>query len=174
MERNPDQPDQPQLNQTNMRGKRVTKGLLQPDPVYGNRLVSRLVNRVMLSGKKTVAENQVYKAFDIIKKQGEDPIKVLETAINTVGPKMEVRARRMGGASYQVPSEVRGDRRIALAIRWIVTFAKKRPNKEFKTYAEKLAVELTDGAKGVGEAIKKRDLVHRMAEANRAFAHFKW
>lgn len=157
-----------------MRGKRVQKELLQSDPIYGNRLVSRLINRVMQSGKKSVAEGLVYKAFDIIKNQGEDPVKILETAVNTVGPKMEVRARRMGGASYQVPSEVRGDRRIALAIRWIVTFAKKRSNKEFKTYAEKLAVELTDGAKGVGEAIKKRDLVHRMAEANRAFAHFKW
>lgn len=157
-----------------MRGKRVQKEILQADPVYGNRLVTRLINRVMQSGKKSVAENQVYRAFELIKKQGEDPIKVFETAINTVGPKMEVRARRMGGASYQVPSEVRGDRRIALAIRWIVTFAKKRSNKEFKTYAEKLALELTEAAKGVGEAIKKRDSVHRMAEANRAFAHFKW
>ena len=166
--------DRQLLNQTNMRGKRVTKALLEGDPIYGNRLVSRFINRVMQSGKKSVAEGLVYKAFDRIKEQGEDPIKVLETAINTVGPKMEVRARRMGGASYQVPSEVRGDRRIALAIRWIVTFAKKRSNKEFKTFDQKLAVELMDGAKGVGEAIKKRDLVHRMAEANRAFAHFKW
>lgn len=157
-----------------MRGKRVKKELLDADPVYGNRLVSRFINRVMKSGKKSVAESLIYKAFDIIKSQGEDPVKVLETAINTVSPKMEVRARRMGGASYQVPIEVRGDRRIALAIRWIVTFAKKRPNKEYKTFAEKLAVELTDASKGVGEAIKKRDLVHRMAEANRAFAHFKW
>lgn len=160
--------------QINMRGKRVTKTLLQPDPIYGNRLVTRFINRVMQSGKKSVAQGVVYRAFDIIKQQGEDPIKVFETAINTVGPKMEVRARRMGGASYQVPVEVRGDRRIALAIRWIVTFASKRSNKEYKTFADKLAVELTDGAKGVGEAIKKRDLVHRMAEANRAFAHFKW
>jgi small subunit ribosomal protein S7 len=157
-----------------MRGKRVQKKLLASDPVYGNRLVTRFINRVMQSGKKSVAESLVYKTFDIIKAQGEDPIKVFETAINTVGPKMEVRARRMGGASYQVPSEVRGDRRIALAIRWIVMFAKKRSNKEYKTFAEKLAVELTEAAKGTGEAIKKRDLVHRMAEANRAFAHFKW
>jgi small subunit ribosomal protein S7 len=157
-----------------MRGKRVTKKLLEGDPMYGNRLVSRFINRVMQSGKKSVAQALVYKAFDSIKEQGEDPVKVLETAINTVGPKMEVRARRMGGASYQVPSEVRGDRRIALAIRWIVTFAKKRSNKEYKTFADKLAVELMEGAKGVGEAIKKRDAVHRMAEANRAFAHFKW
>jgi small subunit ribosomal protein S7 len=157
-----------------MRGKRVTKELLAGDPVYGNRLVSRFINRVMQSGKKSIAQGLVYKAFDKIKKQGEDPVKILETAINTVGPKMEVRARRMGGASYQVPNEVRGDRRIALAIRWIVTFAKKRSNKEYKTFDEKLAVELMEASKGVGEAIKKRDLVHRMAEANRAFAHFKW
>ena len=128
----------------------------------------------MKSGKKRVAEKQVYRALDIIKEKGEDPIKIFETAINTVGPKTEVKARRVGGASYQVPMEVRGDRRIALAIRWIVSFANKRSNKEFKTYAEKLAVELIDAAKGVGEAIKKRDTVHRMAEANRAFAHFKW
>jgi len=157
-----------------MRGKRVTKALLTADPIYGNRLVSRFINRVMQSGKKSVAKSLVYTAFDAIKKQGEDPVKVLETAINTVGPKMEVRARRMGGASYQVPNEVRGDRRIALAIRWIVTFAKKRSNKEYKTFADKLAVELMEASKGTGEAIKKRDLVHRMAEANRAFAHFKW
>jgi len=157
-----------------MRGKRVTKKLLEGDPMYGNRLVSRFINRVMQSGKKSVAQALVYKAFDSIKEQGEDPVKILETAVNTVGPKMEVRARRMGGASYQVPSEVRGDRRIALAIRWIVTFAKKMSNKEYKTFDQKLAVELMEGAKGVGEAIKKRDAVHRMAEANRAFAHFKW
>jgi len=174
MARNPAQPDRLQQNQTNMRGKRVKKELLEADPLYGNRLVSRFINRVMQSGKKSIAQNLVYQAFDIIKKQGEDPIKVFETAVATVGPKMEVRARRIGGASYQVPNEVRGDRRVALAIRWIVTFAKKRSNKEYKTYAEKLAVELMEGAKGVGEAIKKRDLVHRMAEANRAFAHFKW
>jgi len=166
--------DRQRQKQTNMRGKRITKELLTADPVYGNRLVTRFINRVMKDGKKSIAQKLVYDALEQIKTQGEDPMKVFETAINTVGPKMEVRARRMGGASYQVPVEVRGDRRIALAIRWIVTFAKKRSNKEYKTFAEKLAVELIDGAKGVGEAIKKRDLVHRMAEANRAFAHFKW
>jgi small subunit ribosomal protein S7 len=128
----------------------------------------------MLSGKKTVAEALVYKALDIIKEKGEDPIKVFETAINTVGPKTEVKARRVGGASYQVPMEVRGDRRVALAIRWIVEFAKKRSNREFHSFAEKLAVELLDASKGTGEAIKKRDTVHRMADANKAFAHFKW
>jgi len=157
-----------------MRSKKVKKELLGPDAIYGNRLVTRFINRVMTSGKKTIAEHLVYKSFDIIKEKGEDPIKVFELAINTVGPKMEVRPRRIGGASYQVPSEVRGDRRIALAIRWIVTCAQKRSNKEFKTFAEKLAVELIDGSKGVGEAVKKRDMIHRMADANKAFAHFKW
>ena len=174
MEPKPEVPDLLLPSQINMRGKRVTKDILTADPMYGNRLVTRFINRVMQSGKKSVAQALVYKALEIIKKQGEDPIKILELAINTVGPKMEVRARRMGGASYQVPNEVRGDRRIALAIRWIVTFAKKRSNKEYKTFADKLAVELLEASKGVGEAIKKRDLVHRMAEANRAFAHFKW
>lgn len=156
------------------RSKRVTKPLLPVDPIYGNRLISRFINRVMLSGKKRVAEQVVYKAFDIVKEKGEDPVKVFETAINTVGPKMEVRARRVGGASYQVPTEVRGDRRVALAMRWIIQFAGKRSNREFKTFADKLAVELMEAAKGQGEAIKKRDAMQRAAEANRAFAHFKW
>ncbi len=148
--------------------------MLPADPIYGNRLLTRFINRVMKSGKKRVAERQVYGALDAIKAKGEDPIKVFETAINTVGPKMEVKARRVGGASYQVPTEVRGDRRVALAMRWIIQFASKRSNKEFKSFGEKLAVELMEAAKGQGEAIKRRDTVHRMAEANRAFAHFKW
>jgi small subunit ribosomal protein S7 len=157
-----------------MRSKKVTQELLPADPVYGNRLLTRFINRVMISGKKSTAMKQVYSALDIIKEKGEDPIKVFELALNTVGPKIEVRSRRVGGASYQVPMEVRGDRRISLAIRWMVTFAKKRSNKEFHTFGDKLAVELLEASKGQGEAIKKRDLVHRMAEANRAFAHFKW
>lgn len=157
-----------------MRAKKVKKELLGADALYGNRLVTRFINRVMKNGKKTVAEHLVYTSFDVIKEKGEDPIKVFELAINTVGPKMEVRPRRIGGASYQVPSEVRGDRRIALAIRWIVTCAQNRSNKEFKTFSDKLAAELLDASKGVGEAIKKRDMVHRMADANKAFAHFKW
>lgn len=157
-----------------MRGKRVTKKLLSADPIYGNRLITRFVNRVMLRGKKSVAEAQVYKSLDLIKEKGEDPVKVFEAAIFNIGPKMEVRPRRVGGASYQVPMEVRGDRRVSLALRWLVAFAKKRSNREFKTFAEKLAAELMDASKGVGEAIKKRDGMHRMAEANRAFAHFKW
>ncbi|MBI5619727.1 30S ribosomal protein S7 [Candidatus Gottesmanbacteria bacterium] len=157
-----------------MRGKRVNHFFLPADPVYGNRLLTRFINRVMKSGQKKTAERSVYGALTIIKDKGEDPIKVFETAVSTVGPKMEVRARRVGGASYQVPTELRGDRRVALAIRWLVLFANKRSNREYKTFSEKLAAELLDASRGQGEAIKKRDTVHHMAEANRAFAHFKW
>lgn len=158
-----------------MRTSKTYHKLHPADPMYGNRLVSRFVNRVMIDGKKTVAEGQVYKALDLIKaKTNDDPIKVFENAINNVGPKTEVKARRVGGASYQVPMEVRGDRRVSLAIRWIVEFAKKRSNREFHTFAEKLAAEILDAANNVGEAIKKRDTVHRMADANKAFAHFRW
>jgi small subunit ribosomal protein S7 len=128
----------------------------------------------MERGKKQTAQGVVYKAFAIVKSKGLDEIQTLETAVANVGPKMEVRARRVGGASYQVPTEVRGDRRVSLALRWITGFARKRSNKEFKTYAEKLAAELVDAANNTGEAIKKRDTVLRNAEANRAFAHFKW
>ena len=152
------------------RSNRVSKPLLPADPIYGNRLISRFINRVMISGKKRTAELLVYKALDLIKEKGEDPVKVFETAINSVGPKMEVKSRRVGGASYQVPTEVRGDRRVALAMRWII----QRSNREFHSFADKLAVELLEASKGLGESIKKRDTVHRMAEANRAFAHFKW
>jgi small subunit ribosomal protein S7 len=156
------------------RAGRINKPLANPDPIYSNRLVTRFINRVMVNGKKSTAEHLVYKALDQIKEKGEDPIKVFELAINTVGPKVEVRPRRVGGASYQVPIEVRGDRRVALAIRWITMFAKKRSNRDFKTFDQKLAAELMDAAKGIGDAIKKRDTVHRMADANKAFAHFRW
>jgi len=157
-----------------MRSGRVTKPILEADPIYGNRLLSRFINRVMQSGKKSVAQDVVYGALTNIKDKGEDPIKVFELAINNVGPKMEVKSRRVGGASYQVPTEVRGDRRVALAMRWIVQFANKRASREYKGFANKLAAELIDAAKGQGEAIKKRDTIQRMADANRAFAHFKW
>lgn len=156
------------------RGGRINKPLLEPDPIYNNRLVTRFVHRVMKSGKKTVALRLVYKAFDRIKNDGKDPVKIFELALNNVGPRMEVRPRRIGGASYQVPIEVRGDRRLSLAIRWVLAAAQKRSNREFHTFDAKLAAELTDAATNQGEAIKKRDTVHRMAEANKAFAHFKW
>src|SRR5258706_2518362 len=145
-----------------MRSGRVTRPILQADPMYGNRLLARFVNRVMVSGKKSTAQAVVYKSLDLIKEKGEDPIKVFELAMNTVGPKMEVKARRVGGASYQVPTEVRGDRRMALAMRWIVQFASKRSNREFHSFSDKLAAELIEASKGQGEAIKKRDMVHRM------------
>lgn len=157
-----------------MRSGKVHKKLTSPDPIYANRLLGRFINGIMHSGKKQTAERTIYRALDIIKEKGEDPLKIFETAIMTVGPKMEVRPRRVGGASYQVPTEVRGDRRVSLAIRWIVSYAHKRSNRENKTFSDKLAAELLDAAKGVGEAIKKRDTIQRMAEANRAFAHFKW
>lgn len=156
------------------RGKRIKKKLPQPDPVYGSRLLTRFINRVMRDGKKRTAERQVYTALEKIKEQGDDPLKVFETAVSNVGPKMEVKSRRVGGASYQVPMEVRGDRRVSLAIRWIIEFSGKRSNKEFKTYSDKLAAELVDANNGEGESIKKRDTAHRMADSNKAFSHFRW
>lgn len=142
--------------------------------MYNNRLITRFINRVMKHGKKTLAQNLVYKALAEIQNQGQDPLKTFETALNNVGPRIEVRPRRIGGASYQVPIEVRGDRRLALAIRWLISAANKRSNKEYKKFAKKLAAELIDASQNTGEAIKKRDVIHRMAEANKAFAHFRW
>ena len=127
----------------------------------------------MHDGKKTVAQRVVYDAFELLKKEG-DPVKIFEQAIDNVGPKQEVKARRIGGAAYQVPQEVRGARRTALAIRWILEAAAKRPTAEHKSFASKLAAELKDASQNLGEAIRKRDIAHRMAEANKAFAHFRW
>jgi len=157
-----------------MRGKRAEKRKLEPDPIYNSRLVSRLVTRVMEEGKKKTAESMVYKAFDKIKESGKNPLEVFEASVKNVGPRMEVRPRRIGGASYQVPVEVKGDRRESLALRWIVSNAASRPNKEYKTMVDKLSAELLDASAGAGGAIKKRDEVHRIAEANKAFAHFRW
>lgn len=156
------------------RSGRVSKKLLIADPIFNNRLVTRFINRIMRDGKKALAQRLVYKALDKIKQKNEDPVKILETAISNIGPRMEVRPRRVGGASYQVPMEVRGDRRQALAIRWILEAAKKRSSKEYKTFDQKLAAELWDAAQNQGEAVKKRDNTQRMADANRAFAHFRW
>lgn len=156
------------------RSGRVLRKNLVPDPIFHNRLLTRLINRVMKDGKKALAQRLVYKALDKIKEKGEDPVKVLEMAMSNVGPRMEVHPRRVGGASYQVPMEVRGDRRQALAIRWILEAAKKRPNSQYHTFDLKLAAELWDASQNQGEAIKKRDNTQRMADANRAFAHFRW
>jgi small subunit ribosomal protein S7 len=156
------------------RGKsNVKRRKVQPDPVYGNVLVAMFTNRLMRDGKKTVAQRVVYDALELLKKEG-DPIKLFEQAVDTVGPKVEVKARRIGGAAYQVPQEVRGARKVALAIRWILEAATKRPTAEYKSFAEKLAAELLDVTKNEGEAIRKRDIAHRMAEANKAFSHFRW
>lgn len=158
------------------RSKKITKTLSALDPVYNSRLVTKMINKTMKDGKKSTAAKQVYGAMDILKEKmtDQDPAKVLETVINTIAPKMEVRPRRVGGASYQVPVEVRGERKVHLAIKWLLEAARKRPNKEYHTFSEKLAAEMTDSLTGLGSAIKKRDMVHKMAEANRAFAHLKW
>jgi len=158
-----------------MRAGKAPKRLLEPDPIYNSKLITRFINRVMMDGKKTVAQRVVYGALTEIEKQtGKNPISTFETALANVSPRMEVRPRRVGGASYQVPVEVRGDRREALAIRWIIAGATSKSNKEFRTFSAKLAKELMDAANNTGIAIKKRDDVLRMAEANKAFAHFRW
>lgn len=158
-----------------MRSGRAPKRQLLPDPIYNSRLVTRFINRVMISGKKTTAQSLVYKALESVEKQsGKDPVTTFEAAISNISPRMEVRPRRVGGASYQVPVEVRGDRREALAIRWLITAAKSRSNKEFHSFDTKLATEILDAANNTGGAIKRRDDVLRMAEANKAFAHFRW
>lgn len=145
---------------------------VQPDPVYGNRLVTKLINRVMKDGKKSVAEKIVYGAFKILeektKRKGSE---VFEEALKNVMPVIEVRPRRVGGATYQVPVEVRPERRISLGIRWIVLNARKRPG---HTMIEKLAGELLDAANNTGASVKKKEDTHRMAEANKAFAHYRW
>lgn len=147
---------------------------VQPDPIYGSVLVTKFTNRLMESGKKTIAQKVVYGALDILKEEGHDGLKIFETALDNVGPKQEVRARRIGGAAYQVPTEVRGERRVSLAIRWLLEATKKRSNSEYKGFAKKLAAELLAASKGEGEAIRKRDVTYKMAEANKAFAHFRW
>lgn len=158
-----------------MRGKKAVRVVLQPDPLYNSRLVTRLVNKTMYDGKKSTALNLIYKAMDKIKEDSkQDPLTVLEKAVQNVAPKMEVRPRRVGGASYQVPVEVRGDRKEALAIRWILTGARAKSNSQFHHFYEKLAQELLDAANNQGFAVKKRDDVQKVAQANRAFSHFRF
>lgn len=148
---------------------------VEPDPIYGSKLVTKLVTRSMKDGKKSVAQKEVYSAFEAVKeKTGEDPIKVFNQALENIKPAMEVRPRRVGGAAYQVPMSVRGARRESLGIRWLILAARARPNSDYHTYADKLAAEIMDAAKGEGGAVKKRQEVERLAELNRAFAHFRW
>lgn len=155
-------------------GKYKSIKKLEPDPMYGSLTLAKFINRVMQDGKKTTAQRAVYDAFEVIKSQGKDPMETFEKALDTVGPRQEVRAKRIGGAAYQVPVEVRGERRIALACRWILDATRKRPNTETPTFAQKLAAELLAASNNEGEAIRKRDVTYKMAEANKAFAHFKW
>ena len=145
---------------------------ITPDPVYGSRMLSRLINRVLMDGKKGVAEKIVYGALEIIEqKSSHSGIEVFEEAMKNVMPVIEVKARRVGGSTYQVPVEVRSDRKVSLAMRWIVTYARKRGG---HTMTEKLAAELLDAANNTGASIKKKEDGHKMAEANKAFAHYRW
>ena len=150
----------------------VPKRDVLPDPVYHDKIVTKFINKVMLSGKKGVAERVVYDAFETIRsKTGKDPLEVFQTALTNVMPVLEVRARRVGGANYQVPVEVRPDRRMTLGIRWLVNYARLRGE---KTMDERLSAELMDAANNTGAAVKKKEDTHKMAEANKAFAHYRW
>lgn len=150
----------------------VPKREVLPDPLYNDKVVTKLINKIMYDGKKGIAQKICYGAFDIIReKTGKDPLEVFQQALNNVMPVLEVRARRVGGATYQVPMEVRPDRRQALGIRWLVNYARLRGEKTMK---ERLAAEIMDAANGMGGAFKKKEDTHKMAEANKAFAHYRW
>jgi len=154
------------------RRERVTKREIAPDPRYQSATVAKVINKTMLSGKKSIAEGIVYDALSIVEARAKgDPVDTLEQAIKNATPLLQVKARRVGGATYQVPVEVRPERALSLAMRWLVTSAKERAG---KSMAEKLAAEILDAAQKQGAAVKKREDTHRMAEANRAFAHYRW
>jgi small subunit ribosomal protein S7 len=155
-----------------MRKKRSTRRRISPDPKFNDELISRFVNSVLREGKKNTARGIVYGALEQIgQKTEKNPLDIFKKAVDNASPLIEVRARRVGGATYQVPTEVRPERRTALAIRWLITYAKERSD---KSMSQKLAAELLAAASGDGGAVKKKDDVHRMAEANKAFAHFRW
>ncbi|MBK9316015.1 MAG: 30S ribosomal protein S7 [Acidobacteria bacterium] len=154
------------------RRREVPKREVLPDPVYNSPLVAKFINTLMWGGKKAVAEGILYKALNNIKDRSqEDPLKVFKKAIENLQPKVEVKSKRVGGANYQVPVEVSASRRTALAMRWLVTYARGRGE---KTMVDRLAGEIMDAASGKGNSVKKREDVHRMAEANKAFAHYRW
>ncbi len=154
------------------RRREVPKRRIIPDPKFKDKLVAKFTNAIMLDGKKAVSESIIYGAFEIIQERHkEEPLEVFRKALDNVKPKIEVKSRRVGGATYQVPVEVRPERRIALAMRWLVTYSRSRGE---KTMRERLAAELVDAAAGRGNAVKKRDDTHKMAEANKAFAHYRW
>ena len=150
----------------------VPKREVLPDPMYGSELVTRLINNIMLDGKKGVAQKIVYGAFEIVaEKTGKDALEAFEEAMENIMPLLEVKARRVGGATYQVPMEVRPERKQTLGLRWLVTFARKRGE---RTMADKLAAEITDALANIGGAVKKKEETHKMAEANKAFAHYRY
>jgi small subunit ribosomal protein S7 len=154
------------------RRREVPKRKILPDPRYGDRVLAKFVNCMMLQGKKSIAEKIVYDSFDMIENRTkEEPLRLFKRAIENVKPSVEVKSRRVGGSTYQVPVEIRGDRRTALAFRWLINHSRKRHE---KTMAEKLAGEIMDAAAGRGNTVKKKDDTHRMAEANKAFAHYRW
>jgi len=153
------------------RGK-IVRRQPKPDPVYGNTVVSKFINNLMKMGKKTVAENILYDAMEIAKdKLKKEPLEVFQQALKNVTPLIEVKARRVGGATYQVPSEIKGDRGVALGMRWLIANARKRSG---RSMIEKLSAEFVDAANGVGASVKKKEDTHKMAEANRAFAHYNY
>ena len=155
-----------------MRKRQATKRDVLADPLYNNKVVTKLINNIMLDGKKGVAQKIVYEAFDIVaEKTGKDALEAFEQAMENIMPVLEVKARRMGGATYQVPMEVRPERRQTLGLRWMTKYARLRNEKTMK---EKLAGEIMDALNGTGGACKKRDDTHKMAEANKAFAHYRW
>lgn len=155
-----------------MRKRRAVKRDVLPDPIYKSKVVTKLINTIMLDGKKGTAQSILYEAFEIIKnKTGNDPLEVFNTAMENIKPALEVKSRRVGGSNYQVPIEVSPARSQALALRWLVKFARERGGKGM---AENLANEIIDASNGTGAAVKKREDTHRMAEANKAFAHYRW
>lgn len=156
-----------------MRRKRAEKREILPDTKFNNKLVSKFINVIMLKGKKAIAQDIVYGAFDILKeKTGKaDPVEVFQKAVDNVRPLLELKSRQVGGATYQVPIEVKSERGINIALRWLRNFAKQRKGKSMK---ERLALELLDAYKGEGSAVKKKEDTHKMAEANKAFSHFRW
>jgi len=150
----------------------VTKRDVLPDPVYNSKLVTRLINRIMIDGKRGVAQTILYDAFNIIQERtGNDPMEVFEAALKNIMPVLEVKARRVGGSNYQVPIEVKPERRTSLGLRWLVNYSRNRGE---KTMEERLAAEIMDAANNTGAAVKKREDTHKMAEANKAFAHYRW
>lgn len=158
-----------------MRSKKAPRRIIQPDPIYGSKLLQKFINRLMLDGKKSTSQGLVYKALEVIREQSkQEPLGIFERALQNISPKMEVKPRRVGGASYQVPVEVRGDRKEALAIRWIIAAARARSNSAFHSFDQKLAQEILDASNNQGAAVKKKDDMQKAANANRAFAHFRW